>query len=143
MNESSHYITLYQTPTRAQKARTHARARTRTCAHTDTQTRHTYTHAHARTRTRTHTHRIIDGHMFVCFSAIRSSRCTSKAGDYSLRYLEGPETNPIQNISSTFYKTLDEPSKHFFIDPDWVSEGLTIKKLHLENKINPLRYGWI
>lgn len=74
---------------------------------------------------------------------MRSSRCSTKVGEYSIRYVEGPEQNPVQNISSAFYKTQDVPTKHFFVDPDWVSEGLTIKKLHLENKINPLRYGWI
>ena len=33
--------------------------------------------------------------------------------------------------------------RHFFIDPEWVSESLTIKRMKAGCIKDPLRYGWI
>ena len=48
-----------------------------------------------------------------------------------------------ENTNTFFQRSQSSVRRHFWISPDWLSEGLTVRRLQLENRSDPMKYGWI
>lgn len=57
--------------------------------------------------------------------------------------VETPEKYDLVNLGAYFRHTDDRKQRHFFISPEWISEGVTVQRMDKKKQNNPLNYGWI
>lgn len=68
---------------------------------------------------------------------------TDRGPDRTPYFLTELQLPKLENRKSAFRNTVAIRPRHHMVHPDWISEGMIIKRLRVEHRSNPLLYGWI